>query len=216
VSKEYVRGSERVRALKPATFSIRRGEIAAIVGPSGAGKTTLLNLIGAIDAATSGSIRVAGTELAGLSEARRTDLRRARIGFIFQDFGLVPGLTALENVTLPLAFARRLGWSDDAPRLLKRVGLHDRMSHQPRELSGGEMQRVAIARALITRPELLLADEPTGNLDAAAGEQVFSLLWELSDHEGLTVVVSTHNPALAAGASRRLRLEDGCLVEGGS
>src|SRR5206468_1182687 len=135
-----------------------RGEITAVVGPSGAGKTTLLNLIGAIDTATSGSLRVAGQELAGLGEARRTALRRTRIAFIFQDFGLVPGLTALENVILPLAFARRMEWEGDARRLLERVGLGHRLSHQPRELSGGEMQRVAIARALITRPQLLLAD----------------------------------------------------------
>jgi ABC-type lipoprotein export system ATPase subunit len=213
VSKGYQRGSERVHALRSVTFQVWPGELVAVTGPSGAGKTTLLNLVGGLDQPTSGELRVAGCDLERASEAQRTRLRRAAIGFVFQDFGLVPALSALENVTLPLAFARRLAEASEARALLERVGLGPRLRHRPAELSGGERQRVGIARALVTRPRLLLADEPTGNLDTQAGEQVFRLMRELCREEGLTVILSTHNQALAEQVDRRLRLEDGRLSE---
>lgn len=211
--KEYRRGSETVHALRAASFHVAEGELVAVVGPSGSGKTTLLNLLGGLDTATGGELRVAGCNLARASEAERTRLRREAIGFVFQDFALIPALSVLENVTLPLAFARRLEASEEARALVERVGLGHRMAHRPAELSGGEMQRAGIARALATRPRLLLADEPTGNLDTRSGEQVLELARELCREEGLTVFLSTHNMELARQADRRLCLEDGTLTE---
>jgi putative ABC transport system ATP-binding protein len=202
-----------VEALRSVSFEVEAGEMVAVVGPSGSGKTTLLNLLGGLDVPTAGQLQVAGHPLELLGEGERTRLRRSLIGFVFQDFGLLPALSALDNVVLPLAFARRLDAAKEAQALLARVGLEKRAQHRPGELSGGEMQRVAIARALIARPRLLLADEPTGNLDARAGEQIFALLRELAREDGLTVVLSTHNTALAARADRRLILEDGCLAD---
>lgn len=212
LGKVYPRGREVVSALNDASFEIHAGEFVAIVGPSGSGKTTLLNLLGCMDTATSGRLEIDGQDVARLSEAGRTRLRRDRLGFVFQHFGLIPTLTVEENVALPAFFARR---SD--PRrvdfLLERVGLSNRRNHRPEELSGGEMQRVAIARALINRPLLLLADEPTGNLDTHTGQAILDLFRELNS-EGLSLVVVTHNPSLANTARRRLTLRDGCLVHG--
>jgi ABC-type lipoprotein export system ATPase subunit len=211
--KEYTRGSETVAALRSATFSVARGEVVAVVGRSGSGKTTLLKLLGALDVPTSGELEVAGQAVTGMSEVDRTRLRRSTIGFVFQDFALLPALSALDNVVLPLAFRRQLKLAQQAAALLERVGLGHRLHHRPSELSGGEMQRVAIARALVSRPALVLADEPTGNLDTPTGEQIFNILRELADSDGVAVVLSTHSPLLAQRADRCLELEDGCLID---
>jgi ABC-type lipoprotein export system ATPase subunit len=210
LAKAYRRGTETVRALDGVSFEIRAGEFVAVVGPSGAGKTTLLNLLGCLDVPTSGSLSIEGQETRGLPERALTRLRRERIGFVFQHFGLVPTLTVAENVGLPAVFARRRA-GKQVDDLLRRVGLEHRRNHRPHELSGGEMQRVAIARALVNTPSLLLADEPTGNLDSATGSSVIQLIQDLN-RDGLTVVVVTHNDTLAGQAGRRLRMEDGKLL----
>lgn len=209
--KSYRRGAEEVRALAGASFRIEPGEFVAVVGPSGAGKTTLLNLVGCMDAPSAGVLRLAGREVQEMNERERTHLRRERLGFVFQHFGLVPTLTVAENVGLPLLFARRTD-SARVAKLLDQVGLAQRAHHRPHELSGGEMQRVAIARALVNEPALLLADEPTGNLDAATGASVIKLFAELHAR-GLTILVATHNADFAAAAQRRLSLRSGLVVE---
>jgi putative ABC transport system ATP-binding protein len=211
LTKIYQRGREEVRALYSASFTITRGEFVAIVGPSGAGKTTLLNLIGCMDVPTAGSLLIAGQELSGLSDAKLTRLRREQIGFVFQHFGLMPTLTVGENVALPALFARRKV-RQRVDELLDKVGLSARRHHRPHQLSGGEMQRVAIARALINSPQLLLADEPTGNLDSQTGETILQLFQQLQN-DGLTIVVVTHNDALSNAAGRRLTLRDGRLID---
>ena len=211
LKKVYRRGREEVRALSGATFEIQPGEFVAIVGPSGAGKSTLLNLVGCMDAPTSGSLRLLGRAVESLPESERTRLRRDQIGFVFQHFGLIPTLTVAENIALPALFARRPA-AQRAQELLAKVGLDHRREHRPHELSGGEMQRAAIARALINQPALLLADEPTGNLDSATGDTVIELFERLND-DGLTVLVVTHNARLAGAAHRQLELIDGRLDE---
>lgn len=210
LTKVYLRGREQVRALDNATFEVQRGEFITVVGPSGAGKTTLLNLIGCMDVPSSGTLHIRGRDVQGFSEAERTRFRREQIGFVFQHFSLLPTLTVAENVALPLLFSRRTAanWID---RLLERVGLQHRRNHRPGELSGGEMQRVAIARALVNEPILLLADEPTGNLDTATGESVITLFRQLHA-DGLTLIVATHNAALAAVSERQIHLRDGSLA----
>lgn len=210
LTKVYPRGREEVRALDGVSFEVRRGEFVAVVGPSGAGKTTLLNLVGCMDSPTSGTLRLLSRPVHELREHERTRLRREQIGFVFQHFSLLPTLTVAENVALPALFARRqTGGRLD--QLLAQVGLAHRRNHRPDELSGGEMQRAAIARALINQPSLLLADEPTGNLDRATGEAIIALFGQLS-REGLTIVVVTHNLMLAAQAQRQIQLSDGRLV----
>jgi putative ABC transport system ATP-binding protein len=209
LSKTYLRGREQVKALDNATFEIQRGAFVAIVGPSGAGKSTLLNLVGCMDAPSSGTLKLSGQSVGELTEAERTRLRRDQIGFVFQHFGLIPTLTVAENIALPALFARRSS-PERAEELLAKVGLEHRRNHRPRELSGGEMQRVAIARALMNEPSLLLADEPTGNLDSATGEAIIELFDRLN-REGLTILVVTHNPALAKAAHRHIELVDGRL-----
>jgi putative ABC transport system ATP-binding protein len=210
LTKTYPRGREQVRALDDVTFSVGRGEFVAVTGPSGAGKTTLLNLIGCMDAPTSGTLRFVEKPLQDLTERERTRLRREQVGFVFQHFGLLPTLTVAENFALPAFFAgKRAG--ERLNELLAKVNLAHRRNHRPHELSGGEMQRVAIARALINQPQLLLADEPTGNLDSATGETVIALFKQLN-REGLTIIVVTHNEALGRATDRRLELRDGRLV----
>ncbi len=214
VVKEYRRGAETVRAVDGVSFHIDAGEFVAIVGPSGAGKTTLLQLVGGMDIPTSGELRLGGREVSGLSDGELTRLRREQIGFVFQHFGLLPTLTVAENIALPAHLGNRHNreTKERAAMLLETMGLSHRLRHRPGELSGGEMQRVAIARALINSPRLLLADEPTGNLDTRTGESILSLLRELQEREGLTVVVVTHNEALSEAAGRRLILRDGKLM----
>ncbi len=211
--KIYRRGAEEVRAVDGVSFHIQPGEFAAIVGPSGAGKTTLLQMIGAMDTPTSGRLVIAGQDIAGLSDSALTRLRRDKIGFVFQQFGLLPTLTAAENVALPMLLHQK-GSGAKAEALLARVGLAHRAGHRPNALSGGEMQRVAIARALINSPQLLLADEPTGNLDSATSDSILALLRDLN-RDGLTVVVVTHNDVLARAADRRLTLQDGRILAQG-
>lgn len=210
LTKNYVRGRETVRALDAVSFEIARGEFIAITGPSGSGKTTLLNLIGCMDAPTSGTLKISGYEVQNLRERERTMLRREQIGFVFQHFGLIPTLSVAENIALPALFARRNG-SSHVVELLERVGLGHRRTHRPHELSGGEMQRVAIARALVNQPQLLLADEPTGNLDSETGDSIIALFQQLN-RDGLTIAVVTHNATMAAAASRRVVLRDGRIV----
>jgi putative ABC transport system ATP-binding protein len=209
LTKVYQRGREQVRALDDVSFNVRRGEFLAIVGPSGAGKTTLLNMVGCMDEPTAGTLELLGKPVQHLTERERTLFRREQLGFVFQHFGLLPTLTVAENIMLPAFFAGR----PDGQRLdelLTKVGLDQRRDHRPCELSGGEMQRVAIARALINQPTLLLADEPTGNLDQATGQGIIALFEELNQ-EGLTIVVVTHNPLLSSTAQRQFELGDGRL-----
>ena len=210
LTKIYRRGREQVCALDHATFTVQRGEFIALTGPSGSGKTTLLNLIGCMDAPSSGTISFLGQPIQELAERERTRLRREQIGFVFQHFGLIPTLTVAENIGLPAFFAGTpvAGQLDE---LLEKVSLQHRRDHRPHELSGGEMQRAAIARALVNRPKLLLADEPTGNLDSATGETILAM-FERLNREGLTILVATHNAALAKAARREIRLGDGRIV----
>lgn len=211
LTKTYQRGTEQVHALDNVSFTVAVGEFVAIVGPSGAGKTTLLHLLGCMDTPTSGLLALSGISTAGMKDAALTRLRREQVGFVFQHFGLLPTLTVAENVALPTLFSRRKVM-EKTRALLERVGLAHRQNHRPHELSGGEMQRVAIARALINSPRLLLADEPTGNLDTASGESILELFQQLH-RDGLTVLVVTHNSGLAAAAPRQLTLRDGRLVQ---
>lgn len=208
VSKVYRRGREDVHALDKLTLRIEAGEFVAVVGPSGCGKSTLLNLIGAMDRPSEGELRLAGQDLGQLNDQTLTRLRASMIGFVFQEFFLQPTLTALENVLLPTVFLPHKDADRRAAELLDRVGLNGRASHRPHELSGGEMQRVAIARAMINNPRLILADEPTGNLDSHNAKAVYALLDELHA-DGRTLVVVTHSEELAARASRRIHLKDG-------
>ncbi len=210
LKKTYQRGREEVRALDNVSFEIAPGEFVAITGPSGAGKTTLLNILGCMDTPSSGTLKIAGREVQQLNERERTRLRREEIGFVFQQFGLIPTLTVAENVALPAMFAGRNG-TVRMDELLERVGLQHRRTHRPYELSGGEMQRVAIARALVNSPKLILADEPTGNLDSATGDAIIALFQRLN-REGMTIVVVTHNAAMARAAQRVLQLVDGKIM----
>jgi putative ABC transport system ATP-binding protein len=217
----FGKGGGAVRALDGVDLRIAHGEMVAIMGPSGSGKSTLLHIIGALDSPTSGEISVGGSRYDGLDDSELTALRRDHIGFIFQFFNLLPSLTALENVLLPALIAKRRGpdLETRARMLLERVGIGDRADHLPSELSGGQQQRVSIARALLLEPELLLADEPTGNLDTRSGREVLATLRELNQVDGHTVVMVTHDPAAAAVADRVVVLRDGRIageVEGGS
>jgi ABC-type lipoprotein export system ATPase subunit len=214
LTKTYRRGVETVQALQDVSFRIARGEFVAIVGQSGAGKTTLLHLLGCMDTPTSGRLVLDGAPANGLSDGALTRLRREKVGFVFQHFGLLPTLTVIENVMLPTLFSGRRT-RERAEELLAEVGLSHRARHRPHELSGGEMQRAAIARALINSPTILLADEPTGNLDTAGGEAILTLFQRLN-RLGITITVVTHNQALAAAADRQLTLQDGRLVSDSS
>jgi putative ABC transport system ATP-binding protein len=218
LSKEYVRDEFHVNALQNVSLKIEKGEFVALMGPSGSGKSTLLHLIAAMDKATGGSIRVLGHNLRELSESEIAHWRNEHIGFIFQQFNLIPVLTALENVELPLKLtnlskAERL---DHARVALKLVGLEDRVKHYPRQLSGGQEQRVAIARAIVTDPALILADEPTGNLDAASAQEVLTILSRLNMAHGKTIVMVTHDPHAAKFATKIRHLEKGELLPEGA
>ena len=209
VSKSYVSGEIEVKALSEVSLEIMQGEFIVFLGPSGSGKTTLLNLIGGLDSPTSGSIIVDGIELSGLSADRLTAFRRNHIGFVFQFFNLIPTLTAKENVELA---SELIGNHHAAQEILREVGLEERMNHFPSELSGGENQRVAVARALATDAPLVLCDEPTGSLDFETGKRIFTLLTELNEKRGKTVVVVTHNAPVGDIAHRVIRLRDGKIA----
>ncbi len=211
VEKIYQRGSEKVRALKGISLDIERGEFVSIVGPSGSGKTTMLHLIGCLDKPTSGIIKIDNTEIEHMSEKELVAIRRKKIGYIFQQFYLIPGLTVFENIQLPLTFSRTKVNRERILDLVHLVGLSGRVNHKPNQLSGGEMQRVAIARALVNNPEFILADEPTGNLDTENSEKIFSLLAELNN-KGIAIVLVTHNPELALRTKKTIRLKDGLIV----
>jgi len=212
LARHYPRGSEIVRALDGVDLTIRSGEMVAILGPSGSGKTTLINLLSVLDAPDAGSLRLQDREVTGADEDTLVEARKGCIGYVFQKFLLLPTLTVAENVELPLVFLRRPIDRAATRQVLAEVGLADRADHLPRELSGGQMQRTAIARALVTTPRLLIADEPTGNLDKANGEAIFALFRRLIADKGLAVVVTTHNLALAAQADRIIHLEDGRIL----
>jgi putative ABC transport system ATP-binding protein len=214
VTKVYPQGTRTVHALRGVSLCIRAGEFVAIMGPSGSGKSTLLHLLGALDVPTTGSIHFAGRDLKALSERRRSLLRRRRIGFIFQSFNLLPTLTAAENVALPLLLAGEGPSRGRALAALDRIGLSARADHFPEQMSGGEMQRVAIARALVTDPELILCDEPTGNLDSTNAREILLLLRSLPDGRR-TVVLVTHDLQAAAHGDRTIHLRDGRLDAAG-
>jgi putative ABC transport system ATP-binding protein len=209
--KSYLLGATAVGALRGVDLSIQRGEFVALMGPSGCGKTTLLNLIGAIDTPSRGKLMVDEVALECLTEDQLADLRRDRIGVVFQFYNLLPTLSARENIELPMQFkgTDRSQRRDRALWLLERVGLKDRAEHKPAELSGGEQQRVSIARALANQPALVLLDEPTGDLDSATGQEIMALLRDLNEREKVTLLVATHDPLVAQASSRIVRLRDG-------
>jgi putative ABC transport system ATP-binding protein len=213
VTRRYGEGSTAVDALRGVSIDVQAGELVAVMGPSGSGKSTLMHILAGLDKPTSGSVSVAGTEITGLADAKLTRLRRAHIGFVFQFFNLLPMLSAEDNVVLPLSIA---GEKPDATwlgALLEQTGLSDRRTHRPSELSGGQQQRVALARALVTRPTILFADEPTGNLDSKTGGEILELLRRSVDAYGQTTVMVTHEPRAAAIADRVLFLADGLIVK---
>ncbi len=211
--KSYDSGGSELTVLEDITFSVPRGTTYAIVGPSGSGKTTLLGLCAGLDAADSGSIDLCGTALQELSEDERAALRNRKVGFIFQNFQLLQTLTALENVSVPLELRGEAGAADVAKDLLEKVGLGERIHHYPSQLSGGEQQRVALARAFANRPEVLFADEPTGNLDEETGDRVVQLLFDLNKEAGTTLIIVTHDMDLARKCEQRLRLKGGKIFE---
>jgi putative ABC transport system ATP-binding protein len=215
LEKTYRSGGRPLRVLHTIDLDIETGEFVAIVGPSGSGKTTLLGLLAGLDIPSAGSVALDGQNLAALTEDGRARFRAAHVGFVFQTFQLIPTLTAMENVLVPLELAGTAGTGamDRAGSLLNRVGLGDRLDHYPAQLSGGEQQRVAIARAFANRPRILFADEPTGNLDAETGQTIIDLLVELNAVEGSTLVLVTHDPALAERAGRIVRLRSGTIIE---
>lgn len=213
LKRHYRRGSETVKALDGVDIAIRAGEIVAVLGPSGSGKTTLINLLSCLDAPTEGTLLVAGRSVAGLAEDELVEVRRGVLGFVFQQFALLPTLTVTENVELPLMFLGRRAAPRRTREILETVGLGDRAGHLPRELSGGQMQRVAIARALIGDPQILVADEPTGNLDTATGRSIIELFQRLAAEQGLAVLLTTHNPAFGYTADRVITLQDGRILK---
>ena len=213
LTKEYRSGERRLAVLRNVSFSVQPGEFVAITGPSGSGKTTLLGLLAGLDTPSGGRVILDGAEMSSMSEDDRARIRSAKVGFVFQSFQLISTLTAAENVQVPLELRGESGAERRAADLLERVGLGERATHFPAQLSGGEQQRVAIARAFSNQPSILFADEPTGNLDAASGERVVALLEELNHESGSTVVIVTHDAALAARARRQIRLADGVVIE---
>jgi putative ABC transport system ATP-binding protein len=213
--KTYGRGETQVNALKNVSFHLEKGEFGAIVGGSGSGKSTLLNCIGALDVPTSGQILVDGNDLFTMNEEERTIFRRRNIGFIFQAFQLVPELNVEQNISFPLLLDYRKPEQPAVEEMLEILGLTDRRHHLPNQLSGGQQQRVAIGRALITKPKLILADEPTGNLDSKNSQEVLDLLMKASRHYQQTILMITHNNNLAVSADRVFRVSDGCLTDMG-
>jgi putative ABC transport system ATP-binding protein len=218
VKKDYPLGKTTVHALKQIDFSVEEGDFLSIVGPSGSGKTTLLNLIGCIDHATEGRVAIHGTEVTTMRDKELTDLRLHRIGFIFQTFNLIPVLTVRENVEFPLLLMKKKHFSKHEIRkrtaeLIEEVGLSEQIDQKPYELSGGQRQRVAIARALVTNPDIVLADEPTANLDSETGEKILGLMRELNEIEKTTFIFSTHDPEVLKYAKDVVKLRDGRIIE---
>ncbi|WP_339870231.1 ABC transporter ATP-binding protein [uncultured Algoriphagus sp.] len=214
LSKVYTSGSRKLTVLDEVTFDIKSGEIISIVGPSGSGKTTLLGLCAGLDSGSTGSVVLDGNSLEKLSEDQRAAVRNQSVGFIFQNFQLLPTLTALENVMVPLELKKRKDARKKAQELLDKVGLGDRGTHYPTQLSGGEQQRVSIARAFANEPKILFADEPTGNLDTETGEMIEKLIFDLNKEEGTTLVLVTHDLELAAKTQRIIHIKGGKIQEG--
>jgi len=212
VSRRFGEGAAAVDALVEVTTGFERGRFTAIMGPSGSGKSTLMHILAGLDRPTAGTVVLDGEEITGLDDAELTRLRRDKLGFVFQFFNLLPVLTAEENLRLPLSIAGRKPDPEWLERLIRTVGLEDRRTHRPSELSGGQQQRVAVARALVSKPAVVFADEPTGNLDSKASEEVLKLLRRAVDEFGQTVIMVTHDPAAAAHADRLITLSDGAVV----
>ncbi len=210
IEKTYRRGAEDVRALRGVELTVEAGELMSIVGPSGAGKTTLLHILGCLDQPTKGDVIYDGINTVGMRESELVKIRREKVGFVFQQFYLIPGLSVFDNIAMPLLFSKKTVDRSKIEKLAEMVGLEHRLSHSPAELSGGEMQRTAIARGLVNDPAVLLADEPTGNLDTENSAKIYSILQRLSD-EGLTTIMITHNPELAARAERSIEIKDGLV-----
>jgi putative ABC transport system ATP-binding protein len=214
VEKEYEIGDVKLRVLKEINLKIKESEIAAIMGPSGSGKSTMLHILGCLDRPTKGKVIIDGVDVSKLDDDSLAKIRREKIGFIFQFFNIIPIFTALENVELPMIFSKRPDRMERAKELLKTVGLQQRASHHPSQLSGGETQRVAIARALANDPKLILADEPTGNLDSKSGKEIMDILVKLNKEKGTTLLLITHDSSVAKYAERIIRLKDGMIVRG--
>jgi putative ABC transport system ATP-binding protein len=212
ITKVYQMGETEVRALNGVSLKIEDGEWVAITGPSGSGKSTLMAILGCLDSPTSGSYELDGTDVAKMRDDQLAAVRNKKIGFVFQTFNLLARTSALENVTLPLLYSNVNHRADRAKTALEAVGLADRMHHRPNELSGGQQQRVAIARALVTEPSILLADEPTGNLDSKTGKEIMTLFGELHRTRGITVIFVTHDPTIAANAQRVIHIQDGQIA----
>jgi len=217
IEKEYDLGAIKLHVLKEINLKVKKSDIVAIMGPSGSGKSTMLHMLGCLDRPTRGKIIIDGVDVSRLNDDELAKIRREKIGFIFQFFYLIPSLTALKNVELPMTFIKSSAKDREerAKELLKMVGLEERMYHKPSQLSGGESQRVAIARALANNPQIILADEPTGNLDSKSGKEIMDILVKLNKERGVTLIIVTHDPSIARHAEKVINLKDGKIIKGG-